>query len=78
MIWAASACDVWSFQSQAWAARFSLNSLRMASGIPSRPTGMGVEPVVSTPIPTIPSAEKPGRFFAAVSAPRTDLKNPSM
>ena len=50
----------------------------MASGVPWRSTGSGVEPVVSTPMPTTFSAEKSRSVLAAETASLTDLKKPSM
>src|SRR5258706_16243544 len=68
---AASRTLVWSFQSQHWALRFFLHFLSSASGRFVASTGSGLEPVVSTPMPTILSAENPPFFFAAASAART-------
>ena len=65
VISAASAWPVWSFQSQAIASRFPLNCGSIASGVPSRSTGIGVLPVVSTPMPTIRAGiEARSAFFA--------------
>ena len=46
-----------------------------ASGLFFASTGMGLEPVVSTPIPTRVSGEKPD-FFACSIAPRTLFSRP--
>jgi len=65
VISAASAWLVWSFQSQAQALGLSLNSSSMLSGVPLLSTGIGVEPVVSTPMPIIWLSSKPLVFFFA-------------
>ena len=49
---AASSADVWSFQSHACAARLLFHRGSHASGCASASTGSGVDPVVSTPMPT--------------------------
>ena len=74
----ASAADVWSFHSQACAARLSFHRGSMASGRACASTGSGVDPVVSTPMPTTRSRENPGSVSASVSAPITDTRSPSM
>ena len=51
VIAAASSAPVWSFHSQAWAARFACHFGSSASGRFCASTGIGVEPVVSTPMP---------------------------
>ena len=74
---AASSAPVWSFQSQAWAARFALHFGSRASGRPFASTGIGVEPVVSTPRPITSAREKPGCFSAAARAPFTEASRPA-
>ena len=71
VIRAASRQLVWSFQSQHCAAGLRFHLRWSARGRFSRSTGIGLEPVVSTPIPTIPAAEKPRLLPAAATAPRT-------
>ncbi len=48
----ASSTAVWSFHSTNMALGLSANSSRSASTLPSASIGAGVEPVLSTPIPT--------------------------
>ncbi len=74
---AASSAPVWSFHSQAWAARFACHLGSSASGRFSRSTGIGVEPVVSTPMPITACRENPGSASAAASAAATDRSRPS-
>ena len=57
---AASRQPVWSFHSQHCAARLSLHFPSSASGRFARSTGIGLDPVVSTPMPTTFAASKPG------------------
>jgi len=71
VILAASRQLVWSFQSQHWAARFLAHFLFRASGTLCLSTGIGLDPVVSTPMPTTADAEKPLTFFAWARAPFT-------
>ena len=73
-----SAAAVWSFHSQAWAARSSLKWRCRASGVPCSSTGIGVEPVVSTPMPTMLSGRKPRVRPAACTTAETEARNPSM
>src|SRR3954453_12801793 len=47
----ASAAEVWSFHSHAWAARLPVHGGSIASGRALASSGSGVDPVVSTPIP---------------------------
>jgi hypothetical protein len=68
---AASRHEVWSFQSQHCAARLRLHFGRIASGTFALSTGMGLDPVESTPMPTVLDAENPRARDAAASAPRT-------
>ena len=63
---AASSAAVWSFQSHACAAGCFFQRLSRASGRQAASTGMGVEPVVSTPMPMTRSAAKP---FLALRRP---------
>ncbi len=65
---AASACDVWSFHSHAIAAGSFAKAFFIASGSPAASTGIGVQPVVSTPMPTMSAPVMPFDFFAARSA----------
>ena len=65
---------VWSFHSQAWAARLLRKAGFMASGMPWASTGSGVEPVVSTPTPTTSSTAKSGSRRAMATASSTDLE----
>ncbi len=70
---------VWSFHSHAIAAGFFANRRSNASGRPLRSTGIGVLPVVSTPIPMICSGANPrtarfasaSAFLIVISAPVT-------
>lgn len=79
VIASASAYAVWSFHSQAYAFGLSLNLRSNERGIPSLPTGIGVEPVVSTPIPaTFSGLNFRSAFEAFFSASETDVKKPSM
>ena len=68
---AASRQLVWSFQSQHWAARSRRHFRWRASGRLRRSTGIGLDPVVSTPMPATLPAENPRVRVAAASAPRT-------
>src|SRR5262249_259944 len=74
---AASRWLVWSFQGQHCACRFFFHCLASASGTFLASTGIGLEPVVSTPRPTIFFASKPRFFFAAASALRTLFSRPT-
>ena len=56
----ASSAAVWSFHNHAWAAGLASHLGSRASGRQRASTGIGVEPVVSTPMPTTRSREKPG------------------
>ena len=60
VIAAASAGRVWSFQSQACAARLSRQRGSSASGRAGASTGSGVDPVVSTPMPITRSRANAG------------------
>ena len=77
VIAAASAAAVWSFQSQAWAASWPFHLGSSARGRFSPSTGSGVEPVVSTPMPTMRPRSKPSAPSASASAPFTDARRPS-
>ncbi len=74
---AASSAPVWSFHSHAWAASTPAHFGSSASGRLWPSTGMGVEPVVSTPMPITRSAEKSASRAASAIAPLTDARSPS-
>src|SRR4051812_10521611 len=76
VICAASRQLVWSFHSQHWASRFLAHFFEEARGTLLASTGIGLEPVVSTPRPMIFRASNPRVFFAAASAPRTLFSKP--
>ena len=77
MIFSASSTEEWSFHSQARALGLPANCGSEANGVPSRSSGSGVEPVVSTPMPMMRSGQKCGSSAAAFSAPITHTSSPS-
>ena len=77
VIRSASAYAVWSFQSHTCAAIRSRKRSCKPNGLPAASTGIGVEPVVSTPIPITHDGWKPSRSTASASAARTLCSSPS-
>ena len=75
---AASCQEVWSFQSQHCAAGFFFHFGKDARARLEESTGIGLEPVVSTPRPIIVAGVKALFFFAAAaSAPVTHSSSPT-
>ena len=77
VIAAASAAPVWSFHSHAWAASTPAHFGSRPSALLCASTGIGVEPVVSTPMPITRSAENSASRAASAIAPLTDARSPS-
>ncbi len=77
VIAAASSAPVWSFHSHAWAASTPAHFGSRPSARLCASTGIGVEPVVSTPMPMMRSAENAPSRAASAMAPRTDTRSPS-
>src|SRR5687767_6786846 len=76
VISAASLMDVWSFHSQQWAARLPDHFFWRARGVLVASTGIGLEPVVSTPRPITWRASKPLAFLAWARASLMDFSRP--
>src|SRR5690606_18672513 len=76
VIRAASRQLVWSFHSQHCASRFFAHLRFKASGTFRASTGIGLEPVESTPMPTTFFTSKPFCLRAARSAPFTLASSP--
>src|SRR3982750_3064714 len=78
VIAAASAADVWSFHSHACAARLLCHFGDAASGRAGASSGIGVDPVVSTPVPITRSRANDPSASASFNAPATATRSPSM
>ena len=77
VIASASAVLVWSFQSQHCALGSSRKRGSSASGTLAASTGIGQEPVASTPMPTTCPGSNPGVSPARRSAPFTAASSPT-